>query len=80
MKAVFFKSTIPIEIYSENEEGKLERKTIMRHMEQGEVVEVVEYDEGSMMMFTEGAIWWVPDKTLFNIVNYQNSQSTKCCG
>lgn len=79
MKAVFFKSTIPIEIYEENKDGRIEPKTIMRSMEQGEVVNIVEYNDG-LMMFEGGAIWWVPDKTLFNIVNYGSQNVEKCCG
>lgn len=78
MKAVFFKSTIPIEIYEENEDGRIEPKTIMRSMEQGEVVDISYIDDG-MMQFSNGTIWWVPDKKLFNIVQ-QGGPVEKCCG
>lgn len=76
MKAVFFKSTIPIEISRLDENGQIVTEIIHRNMEQGEVVEV-EYSEG-FMEFPEG-IWWVPDKNLFNIVGI-GGPIEKCCG
>lgn len=80
MKAVFFKSTIPIEIHRLDENGKIVIESVTRHMEQGEVVEVLEYSESSMMILDGGAIWWNPDKKYFNLVGVGTGPVEKCCG
>ncbi len=80
MKAVFFHCTIPVEIHQLNDEGKIEVLTVNRQMMQGEVVEVLAYSEGGLMEFTDGSIWWVPDKKLFNIVNAGQGNQNSCCG
>jgi cytidylate kinase len=79
VKAVFFKSTITVEIHRIDENGKIQIDSVLRSMEQGEVVEVSEYEEGSLMIFADGSIWWTPDKNLFNIVGV-GSPTQSCCG
>lgn len=78
MKAVFFKCSIPIEVTSLNEEGQIVTETIMRNMEQGEVVDVISYSENSLMELAEG-VWWLPDKNLFNLVGIAPPIQS-CCG
>lgn len=80
MKAVFFKCSIPLETSTIDASGNISIQTVIRNMEQGEVVDVNGYSEGEgLMEFSDGSIWWVPDKKLFNIVGV-GGPAPSCCG
>lgn len=78
MKAVFFKCQIPLEIQSIDPSGYISIETTVRHMEQGEVVDVISCDD-TLMEFSNGSIWWTPNRKLFNVVG-QGSPVQSCCG
>lgn len=77
MKAVFFKCEIPLDIYRMDPSGNISVETVVRSMEQGEVVDCT-YSE-DFMEIGEG-IWWGPDPRLFNLVNTGQSKVIGCCG
>lgn len=77
MKAVFFKCQIPLEISHIDPSGNISILTEMKDIEQGAVFDV-NYDE-SLMEFQNGAIWWSPDRNLFQIVGVPTPPQS-CCG
>lgn len=77
MKAVFFKCEIPLDIYRMDPSGNISVETVVRSMEQGEVVDCT-YSE-DFMEIGEG-VWWGPDPRLFNLVNIGQSKVVGCCG
>ena len=78
MKAVFFKCQIPLERQSIDASGNISFDVIRRDMQQGEVVDVSSCDD-YFMEFSDGSIWWNPDRKLFNIVGIPQVQQS-CCG
>lgn len=76
MKAVFFKCEIPLDIYTLDASGNISVETIVRSMEQGEVVDCTWSDD---FMEIGEAIWWGPDRKLFNLIGLPKPQES-CCG